>query len=350
MQSVISLSLKLLFFVLLLPSPVFLSCKEGCLKCDIKSNFCLVCDSLNMYYLSGTACNKADISNCYRVGSRGECLQCVTGYYYDTEKKNCFEVPRAYLLQNCVIYSRFNVCSKCNADSYLTSEGSCVSLPTRISHCNEYKKDDPLICIQCFKDYVLSSNGSSCIEVSELDAAEVKENCGSYSRFTCQSCNSPYILSPSSYSEFDPILHDSDFSNFLWYAYFSFSDRQLVFRTCELPKSTNCSEVDSYSLKCSTCDTGYYLNGATKTCLVNPPKKILNCVRYTSVDECMQCQSGNHLAANKKTCEKDELIEGCETFDTTAAGATKCLLCVGGSKLNTGGTACEGITPLLRYS
>ena len=318
------------------------SCSLGCLSCDTTTQECRVCDSLNMYYLSSSSCNKASVTNCYRVDSRGHCVQCITGYYYDDGKKDCLEVPRAYLLQNCVSYSRFNFCSKCNADSYLTQSGNCLPLPSRIEHCSEYQMDNPAVCLQCFVNYVLTHDGSKCVSVETLDSAAVDENCGSYSRFQCEKCKSPTILSPSFYSEYQPLLHDSDFSAFLWYSHFSFSDRQFVFRSCEEPSSSNCDQMDPYLLECSFCETGYYLSEKTHKCETNPLSKIYDCITYSSSTLCAECAPGKHLASGKTACEDDTAIDNCSLYDGQAEGATKCKRCIESHKLSGDALSCTG--------
>lgn len=295
-----------------------------------------------MYYLSANSCNKAPVSNCYRVDSRGHCLQCVTGYYYDEEKFDCLEVPRAYLLQNCISYSRFNFCSKCNADSYLTDTGNCLPVPVRIEHCNEYQTENPGICLQCFSGFVLSHDGSKCSAVSELDPDALDENCGSYSRFKCLDCEAPYVLSPSFYSEYQPLLHDSDFSAFMWNTFFSFSDRQFVFRTCEKPSSSNCDETNPYLLNCKSCSDGFYLNGLSNVCEPDPPAQIFDCIRYSSDSVCAECVSGKHLNSTGNLCEDDVEIDKCAIYDGTAQVTTKCKQCLETHKLSANSQTCEG--------
>lgn len=318
------------------------SCTEGCLRCNTSLNICLVCDSLNLYYLSGTSCNRANISNCYRVDQKGHCSQCVTGYYFDESQNDCVEVPRAYLLQNCVIYSRFDFCKKCNADSYLTSQGNCLPILVKIPNCNEYQIDNPLICNQCFEGFVLSAHSSSCVSVSEINPSVIDENCGSYTRVECLDCESPYMLSKSAYSHFQAVTHDPQFTDFIWNSYYSFSDRQFAFRTCELPSHEQCLQIDPYSLYCIKCAPGYYQSNDSGKCLPNPSTKIEYCARYFFENVCTLCEVGKHLNSLGDECLDDDPIENCEIFDASAVNLTKCLKCIDGMRTNSTKTSCMG--------
>jgi hypothetical protein len=324
------------------------SCSTGCLSCNTVTQECHVCDALNMYYLSASSCNKASASNCYRVDSRGQCVQCITGFYYDTEKEDCLEVPRAYLLQNCISYSRFNFCSKCNGDAYLTDSGNCLPVPVRIEHCNEYQKNNPAVCLQCFVNYVLTHDGTKCVSVETLNQDVLDDNCGSYSRFECEECQSSYVNSPSYYSEYQPLLHDSDFSAFLWYSHFSFSDRQFIFRTCEKPQTSQCSEMDPYLLECQLCSAGFYYNEKTLSCEVNPSPKIVDCITYSALSLCSECKSGKHLATGKAACEDNTDIDNCSIYDGQAEGVTKCQRCLETHKLSANAQTCEGSFLIVR--
>jgi hypothetical protein len=269
-------------------------------------------------------------------------VQCITGYYFDEVKQDCLEVPRAYLLQNCVSYSRFNFCSKCNGDAYLTETGNCLPVPVRIENCNEYQKENPSVCLQCYVDFVLSHDGTKCVSVESLDSNAIDDNCGSYSRFECEECEAPYVKSESYYSEYQPLLHDSDFSAFLWYSHFSFSDRQFVFRTCEKPPTGNCAEMDPYLLECQLCSSGFYFNEKTRECEVNPDPKIVDCIVYTSLTLCKECTSGKHLATGKATCEDNIDIDSCSIYDGEAEGVTKCKKCLDSHKLAANAESCIG--------
>lgn len=329
----------LLGLLLLAPGPGR-PCSKGCLSCDTETQKCRVCDSLNMYFLSASSCNKSAVSNCYLVDSRGRCVQCITGYYFDAERDDCLEVPRAYLLQNCVTYSRFNFCSKCNADSYLTASGNCLPVPVRIEHCNEYQPDDPAVCLQCFAGHVLTFDGSACTPLATLAPSAVDENCGSYSRFQCQACQAPFVRSKAFYSEYQPLLHDADFSAFLWHSHFSFSDRQFVFRTCELPDATGCARVDPYLMECAECSDGFFFSERTRSCEANPQGQIQNCVVYSSASVCAECASGFHPTSGRAACEANVPIDECLVYDGASEGSTRCQECNPTHKLTTSTPFC----------
>lgn len=129
--------------LLLLPLAVTNACSTGCLRCTDTSatntaKICVLCDTINDYYLENNDCVKNDDTHCLSLSSNGDCTVCDTKYYVDNVTKNCVAVETANQITSCLYYASATTCSTC-ASKYYLSDGECVNTDlTLISNCLYY--------------------------------------------------------------------------------------------------------------------------------------------------------------------------------------------------------------------
>lgn len=118
-------SSKILLYTIAI-SYVLSSCKEGCLKCDIEKDMCILCDLKDGYQTIRGRCISAKQKNCAIQNHKGNCLRCDPGYFVDSFTYTCVESSKAGTVANCQEYIVDNKCSKCETEFYLTSRNTCI--------------------------------------------------------------------------------------------------------------------------------------------------------------------------------------------------------------------------------
>ena len=99
-------------------------CPPGCLKCI---NYeCVLCDFYSGYSFQSSSCRPPNDSNCLIQGHSDKCLQCATGFYFNTVDQVCVELSTDELLDNCEFYSGPLTCIICST-GFTIVDSTCTS-------------------------------------------------------------------------------------------------------------------------------------------------------------------------------------------------------------------------------
>ena len=78
---------------------------------------------------------------------------CPDHLIYDSEFKNCVEIPKG--IPNCEVYLQDNFCSHCKTNFYLI-QNECVSITTTVPNCYWYSNQEN--CSKCIGGFELKIN------------------------------------------------------------------------------------------------------------------------------------------------------------------------------------------------
>lgn len=184
------LSAKLVFLISFLVRGFLEICAQGCMYCDKNQN-CLVCDTLQKYYLNFNSCVSYENNNCQQIDQKGVCLVCESGYYYNTILQLCSQVPQNMAVAYCNQYSGQGQCSQC-ATNYYLNKNQCIAVVNKITGCQVYQTASQ--CLICLPNLILSYDKTKCTSpTTEL------ANCFSYQSIFCQKCKPQYLFNENLY-------------------------------------------------------------------------------------------------------------------------------------------------------
>ena len=98
-------------------------CPPGCLKCEEK--ICLLCDFYSGYSLVISSCRNPNDLNCLLHNHDDKCLQCSSGYYYNSIDEKCLKLVEDELINDCDLYSGPLTCNSCKSD-FMIKNASCI--------------------------------------------------------------------------------------------------------------------------------------------------------------------------------------------------------------------------------
>ena len=347
---------------------------------------CVLC--VNNFFLVGGSCTavNATIPNCQTYSSNGVCVSCASGFLLSNDMTGCVALPsnnnclfysyigcrqcnngfvanlnnyftnfnsptylngylsnivqpstqwiglsvcQAVTVTNCVVYSAFNACARCNSGFYLSS-GSCISFPLNtIFGCATYS--DLVTCSSCQSGLFLSQN--TCLPNSII------QNCAAYSAqtstTTCVNCNSGFFLQGNSCSprtSSKNVLNCqtqhplADLCQACAMGYGLTSDSLACLPTVPNCSNYSASTFQSSTLQCSLCNNNFYLSstGSTVSCVSGT---VASCLTYqVSQNVCIKCVNGFYL--NNGVCTAHVNIPNCVSYHGTKSNF--CSTCASG--------------------
>ena len=299
-------------------------CSEGCLKCN-DNDECLICDITQGYKLNGSSCENAQQPNCIYVDFEGNCLSCRDTFMIDTETFKCVLIENPTKLPNCAVYLNTGTCRRCENKFYF-EEANCVAVDIEIADCEVYLTAKT--CALCRSGFLLSANADKCVPSPKL------ANCQAYTHVTCLQCadgllsilngyHSRYLNVSSTQQRFDIAL------SMVETVY-----TPIIARTaCETSLTPNCNQFKVGFNICEDCAQGYFINSDRK-CIRYPDEPILNCLKYASTTECVECINLHYFFNDVCTLIEDAgIIQGCIKYDATLSNIS-CLECDGNSFLS----------------
>jgi hypothetical protein len=154
---------------------VCVECFEGFYRIDYMSKCVSSCPEGYFIY-DDKSCYKC-IDNCKHCTDTNECIQCLSGYYYDTELKTCLIIPKSECSQGIEIDGEF-ICSECKEDYYLIEyfEQPCVIECPETYYPNYIY--DTKTCSKCIENCRSCSSYEICEKC--IDGTSKKETCSPY--------------------------------------------------------------------------------------------------------------------------------------------------------------------------
>ena len=331
---------------------------EKCLECKTeegKNDQCLKCN--DGYYLSEinkTICKKNEVENC-KLGIESGifiCSNCSEGYYL---KNNiCYEACKLGKNEKCTSCNQTfefkENCETCNPGFYLDvriNSTKCQSCPMNyLSHfctecdiisnkikCTKCKEGFSLIndtcykncddyCIDCMFDGIHNGTCRQCKEQYFLKNNFILENYQYYNEYYCSQCPKG-CLNCSDYYLNSTNVGINCFSCLPGYKLIN----SICEFQCNIGEKNLCLTCDDNDTnRCSSCNSGFYLDTIDGTC---HSCEFENCDICHKAGICDKCIYQYELLNNTcfKTCEIGE-NEKCRKCDNTELEITKnCLIC-----------------------
>lgn len=245
--------------------------------------------SFQMEAKEGPVCVSPEDTFCANIkSSTGDCLKCMTGYYFD-EQGMCIKNPED-AVSNCLKYNSPNDCKECMHDYYL--ESNECKLHTKIENCSLYSKTSDQ-CIECNTEHYLSSNECKRrqnIIIPQCKNLKIDED-------LCEACIDGY------------------------YTYSNNLGCQKMIPDCkEEEENTNDNSLPRFI--CKTCEDDFYPANDKLTCM---KQHVANCDAYTlNTNTCTGCDPGFYYDSNSNSC-LSEFVPNCKDPDTSNRG--KCSDC-----------------------
>ncbi len=276
-------------------SDVCTSAISGC-KTFLSPNKCKEC--VDGYYLDNYVCT-ACTSPCAKCtkSSTGTvtCSLCQAGYYYDTATSSCKNC-----IDGCAVCTTGTSCTTCKPKYYATGS-TCTACGAN---------QGPLDC-NCPANYFWDKTSTDC--------SKCPDGCSVCSTSdTCTTCFSNFymdngVCKAALGNNCDTAHPMGTCRTCIASAYYRATDN-----TCnDCSIIPNCLTCDS-NTKCTTCATGYFVDGGNCTAC---PTNLTNCDACSSATLCDQCKTGYYW--NTTTLKCDACMSGC----TACSNPTNCMRC-----------------------
>ena len=308
---------KLIILLLILIITKFsLQCKKGCLKCDIKTKKCILCDFAKNYILENNECfKKKNNKNCEFIDIFGNCLKCQKNYFIDFLTKKCLKIEKK--IENCEIYENMITCKFCKKNFYLKN-GKCILNFKIVENCKFLQNEES--CRICEENFIFNFFLQKCEKIPFLS------NCVGFTYLKCEKCSDDFFYDENFYFKkyygFEKFDNFSKISQIVYNDFYKKKENITKF-ICHKKKDLNCLEFENFEI-CKICKKNYFLN-FEKKCEKFPEKEIEFCEDYLDEENCKNCKNGFFLK-NKKFCEKNYKINNCEKYDGSIK-STICLKC-----------------------
>ncbi|KAL7721076.1 CXXC-rich protein [Entamoeba marina] len=236
----------------------------NCYSCNNQDGFINCTQCIDDYYMVDNDCihYKDIVPNCNKF-TDGVCTSCLSGYHIT--QNTCVRNDA-----NCLLYFESN-CRYC-VNGYKVEEGNCVACEEKgCSTCSETTS----YCEECFESYYL--NNGKCVQPVN--------HCSSYveGKPVCSECQEGYYLL---WSECEPIL------------------------------ISNCLRVSiNDNTNCTSCYGNMVPSESGRECIYS--STISNCIKYSNVNECIECHTGYFLTSNGLCQECDNLCSICDSNECT---------------------------------
>ena len=346
--------------------PLILDQFQHCKDIYYDQGLCNSCEE--GYYLSYTDSKCTKIKNC-AYSSNGDCKKCDFGYYFDKNQKKCLIQEGNFI--NCKISEDGKICSECDEDTYMDSEGKCAwsnfcgegeryhcnkciegyyltvinGICTNDQNCFNGRKDIG-ICTQCkefyctdFKDgkckYNLDDddykfckfageNGcTECIEGSFLsndNKCSKTTNCKNVNKGNCTQCIDNYFLGlDNKCTNVEKCIYSDNNYNCIECEGNNFFNRGDNICKIGEGKFENC-KYGYEDNNCERCKDDFYLNQQDNFCYSNKNDEKYNKCAVSNGEYCIQCLDGYYLGSKDNKCSK---IEHCKVIENE----NKCLYC-----------------------
>lgn len=314
------------------------SYSTNCLKASASGDSCLICDSINGYYMSQGNCTRKTSDNCLVLAQTGDCYECSDNYKLVSGQCVIKTVEEMY---SCAIYQAHNSCTSYSAGFFI-NDILFESVMVKIDKCKE--NESLSTCKLCENGYSLSGDKRKCLAPEQVNAVE---NCNAYHEYTCNKCDTGYYLSPNNFFTYplnnlsvdnvNRLLKEAADANFN-----KNTNNSPVF--CSPSSKKNCleySEVDA----CLKCEKGYIL-GENGSCFEFPDPAIKNCKNYNKNLECVECNNQYYIES-PLSCKKVVPVDNCLLYDGESR-YSKCQECVAGFYINSTTQMCvtRTLTPI----
>ena len=270
-------------------------------------------------YPTTNQCLPSSVDNCQDISSTfGECSVCLPGFY-KTSGNQC----EMYNLVGCLTPdANKNECVTCDVSNgyYLNTNSKQCHLHS-IAHCKIYNPTN-VGCQTCEDGYTFDPLSVTCIRNQSFDAECVVILNGS-----CAACRNSYThyLEPI-FKRCQPRQNTNFCSGYVTNADLctgcSANNFYLSNGRCFQTKIPHCTTTVNNKNQCEECDDDYFLDGNTKTCLLN---QLSGC--QTESDNsgfgCKVCNTSFVLNARTKICE-ESYIANCATY---VANEHRCQTC-----------------------
>ncbi|EWS75591.1 hypothetical protein TTHERM_000597660 (macronuclear) [Tetrahymena thermophila SB210] len=244
----------------------------SCNSCDDGYNFSpqntcqSICNS-NQYLSSQLDCIDCG-QNCIKCNQNG-CLQCTNSSYYidSNNQQNCIQCQ----IDKCSVCSSNGKCSICNSGYQLSSDFLTCQPPCASPNCATCLQGSSTNCQTCNSQYIVNPSTNQCISINSCIVANC-QTCVSQNPLTCSTC------SPNFYQ-------NSDSSQCL---------------SCAVQNCLYC--LSNNYQKCSQCNSNFYLNSDKSQCL---PCNVANCFQCISSNylQCQKCVTGYYLSIDQSQCK-----------------------------------------------
>ena len=232
----------------------------------------------------------------YCKSSKGECNECIKGYYLGQDHKCTTEIYCAESING--------TCIECKNEYYLGLDHKCSS----IEHCI-YSYD--YTCEECEDNFYFDKHWRKCLKAENNFA-----NCKYGSeRNGCERCKDDYYLNQT-----NNLCYDNKVNNSFY----------------------RCAMTDVYGEYCLFCVKNYYLG--------NRCSKVPGCDYSESDDRCLECNLHHCLDVKTGLCEENDRIIQNKTFyflcRRTNEEGTACDECLEGLFLHDNGTCIQNSTDI----
>ncbi len=300
-------------------------------NCDICSSpaagDCTSCKT--GYAVSSGVCNKiiCNILYCISCSSTTTCTGCQS--FYTLASNKCTPTC-ASSVTNCFRCSSDTQCSLCNA-GYTLSGNTCSAICS-ISSCSVCATSTT--CALCNTNYALNSGKTLCLLTCSVT------NCKTCNSTTdCQTCNTGYNRVTASGKTYCVPICPTGYVN----------TGTAASPTCQLCSTaiSNCNSCQegTSGVVCTSCPTGYYLEGTGKACTLCS-SVISHCWTCSGPTTCKECMNNYYYLSGScvaKGC--DSTVKNCNYCQSSP---TSCTTCNNGFT-NTGGACTITCSPTFVY-
>ena len=262
------------------------NCRSGCLRCNLETKECELCDFERNYFMKNGRCVlKSRLRYCEIQLFHDKCTKCFDGHYY--LKNGVCNSINEHRIDNCVEYDTDKMCKRCVKQYYYSSTyKKCILLENQIKHCTAYDVNQK--CIQCISGYHPNATSNICVKLNFPDKCKKPEPF-----FRCTSCEGGIGLNTDY-----PIF---SIKEFLFYSITSTFHRE---KCLNYKPISNCAIYKSHNT-CELCKAGYYFSEGS--CIEYIGSNI-HCQTYSKMNKCSVCKNGFYLVDG--TCEIS-LNNGC---------------------------------------
>jgi hypothetical protein len=273
-----------------------------------------MCDSVNNFVMINGQCVFNEVHDCSLLTFYGKCLSCVQEHYLDMVRGDCKKVPQSNVIANCLFYKNLNSCLVCEVGHYLTSEKKCMAVQTPIENCDYYHDESK--CMRCKENFWVSYEQETCLPIDG-------ENCMIANPLRCGYCQSNYFQNHN----YAVTNLSQSHAQLLMASYLSFENiphLPIQQSSCVRQIDENCEEFLD-ATNCKKCNNGYFLYDEDNRCYEKPSTAIPNCLFYATLNTCLECEDGYHLATSSQ-CLQNEVLPNCIDYANDKS-TTFCKLC-----------------------
>ncbi|EAS05268.2 AT hook motif protein (macronuclear) [Tetrahymena thermophila SB210] len=289
---------------------------DNCRVYDFTPGKCRICENNYAPDVNGNCVIQPAISNCQNTidplnfKNAVNCQICLPGVYLNSN--TCL-----IAVQNCQTYNASG-CNACQAN-FVLSSNLCVPFAGQL--CTGYTDSSNTVCTTCKSgyEYKLPSNPNLCLYNPYLGPSAPCSNI-----VVRDPINNPYCLNLSTLP--DPNCQEYNSSGVCSKCKSTYllqkSTNNQIYLIC-VPKSANCSAVNTNGQVCQTCSANYLLNTSFNgaDCI-----QVNHCINPTGQGDgtgCLECDHGGYYVDSSRfLCNQ---IQDCVTTDGINPFCLKCI-------------------------